>query len=79
MMSAGCARGISFLSALHTVRAHGEYNYRLIFVLCCVLSVVRAETDDYLWDKLSIDNINQLHTLNCIIMDSTIPVCWSVV
>jgi len=23
-----CARGISFLGALHTVRAHGEYNYR---------------------------------------------------
>ena len=25
--SAGCARGISFLGALRTVRAHGEYNY----------------------------------------------------
>ena len=23
-----CARGISFLGALRTVRAHGEYNYR---------------------------------------------------
>ena len=28
MTSAGCAWGISFLGALHTVRAHGEYNYR---------------------------------------------------
>jgi len=24
-----CARGISFLGALRTVRAHGEYNYRV--------------------------------------------------
>ena len=29
MTSAGCARGISFSGAFHTVRAHGEYNYRL--------------------------------------------------
>ena len=28
MTSAVCARGISFLGALRTVRAHGEYNYR---------------------------------------------------
>ena len=28
MTSAGCARGISFLGAFHTVHAHGEYNYR---------------------------------------------------
>ena len=28
MTSAVCARGISFLGALCTVRVHGEYNYR---------------------------------------------------
>jgi len=27
MTSAVCAQGISFLGALRTVRAHGEYNY----------------------------------------------------
>jgi len=29
MTSAVRARGMSFLGALRTVRAHGEYNYRL--------------------------------------------------
>ena len=32
MTSAVRARGISFLGALCTVRAHGEYNYRFVIV-----------------------------------------------